>query len=210
MEVQYLVTGALAGVIVILVQALAAFINIQLPYQKAPDPIISSTTPSLHGMPRHEMAGHLRPGGGPFPGGHASAQAQRELLRKYIRRLIATGHDSPGVLHGFFGDDWLAGVGPLHEMERQNYLFAAKSESWLRVKQSYDLGPEETVPFLIPLRTISEQELVAADQAWSEWLEMQDWVLGPRAPDGNRMGGAQRAGSQAVPVVPKVKREIVD
>jgi len=35
--------------------------------------------------------------------------------------------DFPDVLRGFFGDDWAAGVDPLHEQERRNYLFTAKS-----------------------------------------------------------------------------------
>jgi hypothetical protein len=104
-------------------------------------------------------------------------------LIPYIRRLVATGHDTPAVLHGFFGDDWLGGVGELHEIERRNFLFAAKSTSWMKVKQSYDMSPEETVPFLRPLRDASEKEIQAAEAGWSEWLAMQDWMLGPRAPE---------------------------
>lgn len=41
----------------------------------------------------------------------------------YIRRLVATGFDQQGVLHGFFGDDWPAGVGRIHEVERRKYVF---------------------------------------------------------------------------------------
>ena len=112
-------------------------------------------------------------------------------LIPYIRRLVATGHDSPGVFHGFFGDDWISGVGSLHEVERRNYLFAAKSTDWAGVKESYDISPQETIPFLLPLREVTEKELAAADQTWSEWISMQDWMLGPRAFAGDRGFRAQ-------------------
>lgn len=53
----------------------------------------------------------------------------------------------------------------------------------MKVKQAYDMSPEETVPFLKPLGNVSEKEIQAAESTWSEWLAMQDWMLGPRAPD---------------------------
>jgi hypothetical protein len=162
------------------VQALAAFVNIQLPFQKQPFPIMSSTASS----PRSagpELGAHLRPN--PFANQQHASQPHAVSLVPYIRRLVATGHDSPGVLHGFFGDDWLRGIGSLHEIERRNYLFAAKSTSWMKVKQAYDMSPEETVPFLKPLGNVSEKEIQAAESTWSEWLAMQDWMLGPRAPE---------------------------
>ncbi|KAG9232136.1 hypothetical protein BJ875DRAFT_94398 [Amylocarpus encephaloides] len=168
------------------VQALAAFVNIQLPFQKEPDPIVSSTVPS----PRPagpERARHL---GGPNPldRNHHSPYSHPATvpLIPYIRRLVATGHDSPGVLHGLFGDDWVAGIGSLHQVERRNYLFAAKSTSWLKVKQAYDMSPQETVPFLRPLSNVTEKEIQAAESTWSEWLAMQDWMLGPRAPESRK------------------------
>jgi hypothetical protein len=160
------------------VQALSAFINIQLPYQKQPTPTISSSSSSPRsGGPEIP---HLRQPN-PFP--QSAAHAQAVSLIPYIRRLVATGHDTPAVLHGFFGDDWASGIGELHEAERRNYLFAAKSTSWMKVKQAYDMSPEETVPFLRPLRDASEKEIQAAEAGWSEWLAMQDWMLGPRAPE---------------------------
>jgi hypothetical protein len=103
-------------------------------------------------------------------------------LVPYVRRLVATGFDTIAILHGFFGDDWDAGIGSIHENERRNYLFAAKSETWLRVKASYDLENGQTVPFLRPLQGVTEKEIQAAEANWSEWLAMQDWMLGPRAP----------------------------
>lgn len=107
---------------------------------------------------------------------------------------MVTGLDFPGVLHGFFGDDWAAGVGPLHEQERRNYLFAAKSGGWASVKKDYDMGPAETVPFMRPLQAATGQEIEAAEKTWSEWLAMEDWMVGPRAPEG--MQGQQGVGQQ--------------
>lgn len=104
-------------------------------------------------------------------------------LTPYIRRLVATGFDFPNILHGFFGDDWQEGVGPLHEAERRNYLFASKSDTWLSVKSHYDMDEEQMVPFLRPLQEASEAEIVAVEGMWSEWLAFQDWMIGPRAPE---------------------------
>ncbi|KAK8120387.1 hypothetical protein PG999_004507 [Apiospora kogelbergensis] len=101
-------------------------------------------------------------------------------LNPYIRRLVATGFDFPAVLHGFFGDSWALGIGPMHEVERRNYLFAAKSASWLDVKSHYGMG-EEQIPFLRPLQNVTEKEIVSAESNWSEWLAMQDWMVGPRS-----------------------------
>lgn len=121
---------------------------------------------------------------------HQQKQQQASVtLTPYIRRLVATGFDIPGVLHGFFGDDWPAGIGPLHEAERRNYLFAAKSDNWVKVKASYDMDGEQMVPFLKPLQNVSEKEIVGAETSWSEWLAMQDWMLGPRAPIDVDAGG---------------------
>lgn len=86
-------------------------------------------------------------------------------------------------------------MGRLHEAERRNYLFAAKSRPWLSVKDSYDMADGQYTPFLRPLQEPSEKEIRAADAGWSEWLSvadrewtewmaMEDWVLGPRAPRG--------------------------
>lgn len=157
------------------VRALAAFINIQLPYQKYPNPMGAFTQPP------------------PPDGAVLHADAREVSLIPYIRRLIVTGYDSPAILHAFFGADWVRGIGSIHEVERRNYLFAAKSTSWMKVKQAYDMSPDESCPFLIPLREATEKEIQAAEATWSEWLAMQDWMLGPRSPDAikhtSRMGG---------------------
>ncbi|KIH88377.1 hypothetical protein SPBR_07654 [Sporothrix brasiliensis 5110] len=168
------------------VQAVAAFVNIQLPFQRSVHPILVSP-------PRNSA-----PGGGPASrsaaaAGGAAQPAAFVTLVPYIRRLIATAFDFPAVLHGFFGDDWMAGIGPIHETERRNYLFAAKSDNWLKVKADYDMDENQTVPFLRPLQNVSEDEIVNAETTWSEWLAMQDWMLGPRAPgDVGSSGGSIR------------------
>ncbi|CEJ61999.1 hypothetical protein PEBR_22833 [Penicillium brasilianum] len=151
------------------VQALSAFLNIRLPFQRQPNPVMNSNPLSAPSAPT--------PGGPALPGPPAVS------LIPYIRRLVATGMDFPGVLHGFFGDDWGTGVGPLHEQERRNYLFAAKSGGWASVKKDYDMSPSETIPFLRPLQGPLDAEIEAAERSWSEWLAMEDWMVGPRAPD---------------------------
>ena len=114
------------------------------------------------------------------------------------------------MLHGFFGDDWAQGIGPLHEQERRNYLFAAKSGGWASVKREYDAGTgwangcgacggggggaTETVPFMRPLQGSLGQEIEAAERSWSEWLAMEDWMLGNRCPEGLRGVGAGSVG----------------
>lgn len=148
------------------VQAVAAFLNIHLPFQRHP---------SCHSFaPRPSPTAPTPPSS---PGASLS-------LIPYLRRLVVTGLDFPGILHGFFGDDWPAGVGPLHEQERRNYLFAAKSGGWASVKKDYDMLPLETVPFLRPLQGTVDREILAAEKSWSEWLAMEDWMVGSRAPDG--------------------------
>lgn len=66
--------------------------------------------------------------------------------------------------------------------ERRNYLLAAKSETWLKVKASYDMDNGQLVPFIKPLQFVDDEEIIAAEGSWSEWLALQDWMLGPRAP----------------------------
>jgi hypothetical protein len=151
------------------VQALSAFLNIKLPFQRQPNPIMNSIPVSAPSA--------AAPPPGPTPPGPPAVS-----LIPYIRRLVATGMDFPGVLHGFFGDDWGTGVGPLHEQERRNYLFAAKSGGWASVKKDYDIPPLETIPFLRPLQGPLDAEIEAAERSWSEWLAMEDWMVGPRAP----------------------------
>lgn len=170
-------------------QSLCALINIRLPFQWHGRAIFSSTTA-------------IRPGSSPTSSSSATMRdwpraagppLQRDSrngvdgvpfvsLVPYIRRLIVTGFDSEGVLHGFFGDAWKAGIGPLRECERRNYLFAAKHGGWRSCKKQYDLNEEETVPFLQPLRDVTAEELESAERSWSSWLEQEDWMLGPRTP----------------------------
>ena len=183
------------------VQALAAFVNISLPCQKRPPIISSKQQPQLSptlpmGMGMLPQIGHPNI---PYPSMNTHGPPPAISLIPYIRRLVATGFDAPNIVYGFFGDDWMEGVGSMREVERRNYLFATKSGSWLDVKAEYDLSPHETIPFLKPLQHTTEEEISSADRQWSDWLAMQDWMVGPRAPD---------AVDQSAPVQsPKIKRE---
>lgn len=94
-----------------------------------------------------------------------------------------TGFDREGVLHGFFGNDWRKGIEPVQECERRNYLFAAKSVGWAKVKYQYDMTPYESVPYLEPLQDVRIEEIESAEKIWSQWLAMEDWMVGPRAPE---------------------------
>ena len=46
----------------------------------------------------------------------------------------------------------------------------------------YDVLPYEHTPFVQPLRDPTEEELRSAEARWSEWLAMEDWMVGPRSP----------------------------
>ncbi|KAF4998742.1 hypothetical protein FDECE_11730 [Fusarium decemcellulare] len=162
------------------VQTVAACVNVLLPFQRGASPPVTPTRSGPGPLPG-SSASSARPGApGALPLGIPTASSV--TLIPYIRRLVVTGFDSPAVLHGFFGDDWLQGIGPIHESERRNYLFAAKSDNWLKVKSQYDMADGQTVPFLRPLQNVTEDEIQGAESNWSEWLAMQDWMLGPRAP----------------------------
>lgn len=134
------------------VQSIAAFINIRLPAQHPTDPTNQQPAASFIS------------------------------LRPYVRRLIITAQDTPINMLAFFGPDWEAGVGCIYKQERTNYLFTAKSSGWADTKSSYDILPDEQTPFLRPLRDPSEEEIRAAETRWSEWLAMEDWMVGARSP----------------------------
>ncbi|KAL3457872.1 hypothetical protein BJX64DRAFT_239587 [Aspergillus heterothallicus] len=143
------------------VQSIAAYINIRLPYQQPSNPI-SCFSPNTSSSEK--------------------GSASQVSLRHYVRRLIVTGNDNPAILDAFFGADWDAGVGPIRRQERINYLFTAKSNGWASTKSAYDVLPDEHTPFLRPLHDATEQELSMAETHWSEWLAMEDWMVGPRSP----------------------------
>ena len=156
------------------IQAVAAFSNIQLPFQKAQRLLLTSRTggsPSTMPSPTSRATGKL-----PM---HMQSPNQTPAvltLNPYIRRLVATGFDFPAVLHGFFGDSWALGIGPMHEVERGNYLFAAKSASWLDVKSHYGMG-EEQIPFLRHSRTSRKRKLSAPSRIGaSGWRCRTGWL----------------------------------
>ncbi|KFY33825.1 hypothetical protein V494_07295 [Pseudogymnoascus sp. VKM F-4513 (FW-928)] len=162
-------------------QAVAAYMNILLPYQRHPNPI------PAYSPPRSTAAhsGNSTPSTlSPKPD---NRYGESVSLVPYIRRLVVTGFDTEAMLQTFFGDDWAKGIGKLHESERRNYLFAAKSGSWLEVKASYEPSPNETIPHMMPIRSPMENEIRAAEEKWSDWLAMQDWMVGPRAPPSEAM-----------------------
>ena len=179
------------------VQAAAALVNILLPFQWLMNPVVSSSAlPPGAGGPVGYSLPWSRNGAG-MPPLQASNVTSVSLL-PYIRRLVVTGFDKEGVLHGFFGDDWRKGISPLQECERRNYLFSCKSVGWAKVKYQYDMSPQETVPFLKPLQNVHNAEIEAAEKSWSQWLAMEDWMVGPRAPDGipNEQGTYRREGNR--------------
>lgn len=141
-------------------RSLCALINIRLPVQW-PEPISRSVQTSAQSP--STTSGHVS-------------------LHTFVRRLVVTGFDKEPVLHGMFGEDWRKGIGPIQDCERRNYLFTAKSVSWAEVKAHYDISPDQTVPFLRTIEDISATELDSANTSWSDWLCMQDWMLGPNAP----------------------------
>lgn len=159
------------------VQSLSAFLNIRLPLQRHPDPVLNASSSASH-SPSSQQQQQQSSSSPSTPSPPPSVS-----LIPYIRRLVATGMDFPGVLQGFFGENWGSGIGTLHEQERRNYLFAAKSGGWASVKKDYDIPPLETIPFLRPLQGSLDLEIEAAERSWSEWLAMEDWMVGPRAPD---------------------------
>ncbi|KAF1354897.1 hypothetical protein BDV97DRAFT_374836 [Delphinella strobiligena] len=168
-------------------QALCALINIRLPFQWPSNPVHSSTQPSRQNNPGHSSYTHgqwPRPTPSPLNRGANQSQSAPAFvsLIPYIRRLVITGFDKPGILHGLFGDAYNAGITPMQDCERRNYLFAAKHGGWRTCKKQYDMNPEETVPFLKPLQNVRGEELEAAENSWSSWLAMEDWMLGPREP----------------------------
>ncbi|KAL4765632.1 uncharacterized protein BDW70DRAFT_128133 [Aspergillus foveolatus] len=142
------------------VQSLAAYINIRLPCQRLSKPIARFDVHSSE-----------------------TAQASSQVsVRHYIRRLVATGNDTPAILEIFFGAQWVNGVGTIAKQERLNYLFTAKSAGFAATKAAYDVLPDEHTPFLRPIRDATEEEISTAEKYWSEWMAMEDWMVGPRSP----------------------------
>ena len=164
------------------VQAVAALVNILLPYQWLNHAIKRTTSPDTNHNGSYPHFGSSSP---------VPSQKEQKLvsLVPYIRRLVVTGFDQEPLLHGFFGDDWRMGIGPIQECERRNYLFAAKSGGWASVKTQYDHGPHETVPFLRPPQDVHMAEIEAAEQQWSQWLATEDWMVGPRNPENEQNTG---------------------
>ncbi|GIZ44599.1 hypothetical protein CKM354_000779300 [Cercospora kikuchii] len=205
-------------------QAVCALINIRLPFQWLSTPVTSSNPASSSASqqpftfnPYSRSGSNVNsPRSRDLPGSshhHNSSTPQVHVSPiPYIRRLVVTGFDKPAIMHGFFGDDYERGIMPHVECERRNYLFAAKHGGWRTCKRQYDVGSgyggDESVPFMKPLDEAKGEELAAAEKQWSDWLAMEDWMVGPRAPgegatqyEGRRsyeephhQGGSRRSG----------------
>ncbi|GAB7356309.1 hypothetical protein MBLNU459_g7106t1 [Dothideomycetes sp. NU459] len=155
-------------------QALCALINIRLPFQWLSNPLTSSTPASQQSASANPGSSSsynfnqwTRPSQSPTSRTHHNYSPSGPAfvsLVPYIRRLVITGFDKPGILHGFFGDAYQAGITPMQDCERRNYLFAAKHGGWRSCKKQYDMNAEETVPFLKPLQSVGDEELEAADR----------------------------------------------
>ncbi|KAK7178383.1 hypothetical protein PSPO01_15569 [Paraphaeosphaeria sporulosa] len=163
------------------VQALTALINIRLPYQCLNAPVSncmgffnSAAGPMVYTTPfqRHASLENFR----------SQSTPPWVSLIPYVQRLIITGMDKEAIMHGFFGDDWKKGIGPIHEQERCNYMFAAKSVGWAHVRHIYDISSYESVPLMNPLQDVHIDEIKSTERSWSWWLAMEDWMIGPRAP----------------------------
>ncbi|EME83899.1 uncharacterized protein MYCFIDRAFT_134290 [Pseudocercospora fijiensis CIRAD86] len=170
--------------------AVCALVNIRLPHQWLTTPITASQPPgSSHsqsgvgGSTAFNFTAYSRGSGMNSPRSNRNSQAPTFVSPvPYIRRLVVTGFDKPPILHGFFGDDYERGIMPHVECERRNYLFAAKHGGWRSCKKQYDVGSghggDESVPFMKPLGEAKQQELTGAEKAWSDWLAMEDWMVG--------------------------------
>ncbi|KAI5359943.1 hypothetical protein Slin15195_G118040 [Septoria linicola] len=183
-------------------QAVCALINIRLPHQWLDTPVTSSTAAAPGVAGQHSFNFNAYSRGGSSVNSPRSRDRSRDQTSSnnsgaaqvhvspipYIRRLVVTGFDKAAILHGFFGDDYQHGISPHVECERRNYLFAAKHGGWRSCKKQYDSGSghggDETVPFMKPLDETKSEELAAAEKQWSDWLAMEDWMVGPRAPEG--------------------------
>lgn len=162
-------------------QALCALINIRLPFQWSSNPLpsFSAATQSTNGQSAFVPGQWPRPSPSPTPRASSQSSPAFVSLVPYVRRLVVTGFDRPGILHGFFGDAFQTGIAPLQECERRNYLFAAKHGGWRSCKRQYDMNADETVPFLKPLQNVGAEELQGAEASWSSWLAMEDWEIEP-------------------------------
>lgn len=163
------------------VQALTALMNISLPHQRSHDLLVQYIGQNVRSIgpasaalpwPRHDTL--------------SSARNRTTLtivsLVPYIQRLVTTGFDTQNVLRGFFGEDWRAGIGPLHKCERQNYLFAIQSVGWTTTKCQYEMSQGEPLPFSRPLHALHSTEIDDAKKAWHQWLAMRGFVMSPCRP----------------------------
>lgn len=162
------------------VQAVTALINIRLPCQWLATSVMHWTVPLTHVT--DPMTYNLLLLRRPYSMMNSRSQSAPTWvsLVPYIQRLVVTGMDKEGIMHGFFGDNWKKGIGPIQEHKRRNYMFAAKSVGWAQVRCMYDISPHESVPFMNSLQSVHIDEIESAETKWSRWLAMEDWMIGPK------------------------------
>ncbi|KAL9081640.1 MAG: hypothetical protein Q9159_007179 [Coniocarpon cinnabarinum] len=215
-------------------QAMAALINILLPFQWRQSPIFSScasqntsqhpyqtatpphtTDPAHHHTDaapnRAQTSTPTEPQDGlPYyfpPTSQASTNSSAPPLPQtsfvslipYIRRMLITGYAVAPALYGVFGSDYNAGILPLVEVERRNYLFTAKSVGWAGTKREYDMPDGQAVPFLRPLEDVKGPEVGNAEREWGRWMRgMEDWEVEERGPvqPGRGHEGVSQRGSE--------------
>ena len=164
-------------------RTVAAFLNIEMPHQWSINPVyayIGNEPPAANSSYMRNTFG--RPTITPTPRLGQGQAPNHVSLFPYIRRLVVTGFGKDEFLASFFGIDWQVGVAKLRDTELRNYMFAAKSGGWGSTKAQYDISPQQTVPFLMPLRNVREEDILTAEREWSAQLAQEDWMLGPRAP----------------------------
>jgi len=191
------------------VQAVAALLNIQLPFQWPMNPLANFGNASVDlasptarfGQPysnQPTMASPNRAEPVPQPPRPAISRPNHVSLIPYIRRFVITGWDTEPILHGFFGDEWRQGIGHLRACERRNYLFAAKAGGWAKVKSQYDMDANQTVPWLQAPQSVNDTEIENAEKTWSSWRALEDWMVGPRAPENEEDGYESAHGRDAM------------
>lgn len=80
---------------------------------------------------------------------------------------------------------WLVASIPLQMPVGLSLSCPADTETTPRSSRGFLMVPgpgHEQVPFLERLREPLEEEIRASEVRWSEWLAMEDWMIGPRSP----------------------------
>lgn len=91
----------------------------------------------------------------------------------YIRRLVVTGNDQNTNFLLWFGPNWERGMAMTIEHERRNMFLAARESTWLQVKESYDIGFDESVPYVCPRKPDDDEEWNRLGSYWYKWTDFR-------------------------------------